>query len=159
MPAKLWSIISRSRFRRLNSNMRIRRLLAGGSPLLWLLPLVVLVCGATVINIGRNNTVNTGVVVGGGDCRQGDGTVASETRQVPPFHSIAVDGVFEVVLRCGARQELAVTAEKNLLPYITTAVEDGQLQLGSSGSYCTTRTIEVVIEVPELNRSFRRWQQ
>ncbi len=121
----------------------------GACRLAWLAPLLLMLMGATEINIGTNNQVNTGVIIGG-DCLKGNGQVTSEQREVAPFSRVSVDGVFAVHIRSGGRQSLVVEAENNLLPKLRTEVADGRLTITSEGSICTTTGIVVSIELPQL---------
>lgn len=115
----------------------------GGSALVFLL-------GATEINIGVNNQVNTGTVVGG-NCRKGNGKIVKEQRSVDPFKELALEGVFVVNLSCGAKPEVTVTADKNLLPLIDTVVRDKKLSLSTTESYCTENSFVVDIVQKDLS--------
>ena len=96
---------------------------------------LIFLMGATEINIGVNNRVNTGTITSG--CKKGDGKVVKEQRPVGPFDELAVDGVFRVNISCGPEPEVFVTADKNLHPLIETAVSGRKLSLSTSDSYCT----------------------
>jgi hypothetical protein len=60
----------------------------------------------------------------------GSGNVTRETRVVTGVNSVTLEGIGEVVLQQGAAEGLVIEAEDNLLPLITSAVQDGTLRLG-----------------------------
>ncbi len=115
--------------------------------LIFLVPLL----GFTEINIGVNNQVNTGTVVGAG-CTQGNGETKKEARVVKKFNEIRVSGVFEVVVRCGKEQKVEVTADSNLLTSISTSVTSGILEISSKGAICTQNPMILEIYPVQLNR-------
>lgn len=110
---------------------------------------LIFLLGATEINIGVNNQVNTGRIVGG-NCRQGDGDIIKERRELDQFKDLAIDGIFTVNVRCGQKSEVSVTADKNLYSLITTVVEDNTLHLSTSESYCTQASFVIDIVQKEI---------
>src|SRR5687767_8419257 len=83
---------------------------------MWvLLPLVLSACG---LFQGDDDRVITG-----------SGRVTSETRAVSGITAIALEGLGEVVVQQGATEGLIIEAEDNLLPLITSTVENGTLRL------------------------------
>lgn len=66
---------------------------------------------------------------GDGPLIKGSGHVASETRSVANFTSIALDAPADLVITRGGAQSLTVTGEDNLLPFFTSEVKDGTLYL------------------------------
>jgi hypothetical protein len=60
----------------------------------------------------------------------GSGRVTSEARTVSAFSRIALEGQGDVVLQQGSAEALTVEAEDNLLPLITSEVQNGTLRLG-----------------------------
>jgi hypothetical protein len=60
----------------------------------------------------------------------GSGQVASETRQVSGFTGIDLSGVGEVIIEQGESESLTIEADDNVLPVLTSEVEDSVLQLG-----------------------------
>lgn len=123
-------------------NIALKCILAGSA--------MVLLMGATEINIGVNNQVNTGTIVGG-NCRKGDGKIVKEPRSVGPFKELALDGIFVVNLSCGPKSEVLVTADKNLHPLIDTVVKDKKLSLSTTESYCTENSFVVDIVQKDLS--------
>ncbi|MFH0785042.1 MAG: DUF2807 domain-containing protein [Pseudomonadota bacterium] len=111
--------------------------------------ILIFLMGATEINIGENNKVNTGKIVGG-NCLQGNGNVTKKQLAVGQFTDIIVDGIFKVNIICGKKQELTITAEENLHPLISAVVKNGKLHLSTTGSYCTTNTFVADISLQSL---------
>ncbi len=58
---------------------------------------------------------------------KGSGSVISESRQVPEFREIRLEGQGKVELTKGNRPSLEVTTDDNILPSIETKVKDGKL--------------------------------
>ena len=108
-----------------------------------------LVMGATEINIGVNNTVNTGKIVGG-NCKQGSNKLIKKQITVESFKKVVVEGVFVVNVTCGKEVSLAITADDNLHSLISAVVKDGALHLGTTGSYCTANSFVAEVTLPEL---------
>lgn len=108
---------------------------------------------AVEINIGINNSVNTGTITGG-DCYKGNGKITSQQRQISEFTELEIDGVFEVKISSGKKASLQLSADGNLLKFIETTVTDGKLLLTSSGSYCTTNAFVVEVTTPALGGIF-----
>ncbi len=111
--------------------------------------LMVFLLGATEINIGTNNQVNTGKIVGG-NCLQGNGNLTKRRMALEHIKDISVDGVFRVNVVCGKSPELTITADQNLHSLISAVNKNGKLQLSTSGSYCTTNSFLADITVNEL---------
>ncbi|HBG20719.1 MAG: hypothetical protein A2X81_00420 [Desulfobacterales bacterium GWB2_56_26] len=124
-------------------NIGIKYALAGSA-------LVFLLGATTEINIGVNNQVNTGTIVGG-NCRKGNGIIVKEQRSLEAFKDLAVEGVFVVNLSCGPKSEVAVTADKNLHPLIDAVVKNNKLSLSTTESYCTENSFVVDIVQKDLS--------
>ncbi len=86
-----------------------------------------------------------------GDMRVGSGTLLSQTRELPAFSSIEVDGSSDVEVQIGAAQQVAVTGDDNLLDMIDLTVRDGRLTVSSHGSYRSRRDLKVAITLPALD--------
>ena len=104
------------------------------------------------INIGVNNQVNTGGIVGG-DCIQGNGRMTEEVRRTKPFSEINIEGVFDVHLACGDKQLIEITADSNLHSKIITEVKNGKLTVYVKGAVCTQKPMIVKITVPKALRA------
>lgn len=83
---------------------------------------------------------------------EGSGVVITETRQVSGFDEIVVLGSGDVVVSVTGTESLQIDAEDNIMPLLTTEVVNGRLELGSSGSYHSTRPITYTITASELTK-------
>ncbi len=63
---------------------------------------------------------------------RGSGQVTSETRTVSGFTQVVVTNQGDLEIHIGEREELVIEAEANLLPHISSEVEDGKLILGTT---------------------------
>ncbi|MCA3242196.1 MAG: DUF2807 domain-containing protein [Rubrivivax sp.] len=63
----------------------------------------------------------------------GSGRTATEQRSLPPFQGVALSGSMDLVVRQGSTQQVEVTVDDNLLPYLETEVTgsgaDAKLQV------------------------------
>jgi hypothetical protein len=110
---------------------------------------LVLPVEAIEINIGSNNQVNTGKIVGG-NCLQGSGKLTQKKLSAEPFRDIVVDGVFDVNVRCGQSGGVSITADDNLHSLISVTTKNGKLHLSTLGSYCTANSFKAEISLVEL---------
>ena len=60
---------------------------------------------------------------------RGDGNVVNESRDVGSFDELSVSGSFDVDLVSGKEGKMEIKIEKNLIPYLVTEVENGQLKI------------------------------
>lgn len=60
---------------------------------------------------------------------KGDGNVKKETRQVENFTSLSSHGSIDVKINYGNSNSIQIEADENLLPYIETTIENGQLNI------------------------------
>ena len=91
-----------------------------------------------------------GVQRGGEPQVIGSGRAATENRAIGNFRSLELRGIGDVEVRIGARPSLQITADDNLLPYFTTAVEGDTLVIDSRGSFRTQRSPRIVVTVPNV---------
>ncbi|OHB33080.1 MAG: hypothetical protein A2X84_02570 [Desulfuromonadaceae bacterium GWC2_58_13] len=84
------------------------------------------------------------------DCTHGSGTLKTENRELPPFHALDIDGAFSVTITCQQEQELSVSADDNLLPLITTEVQNGTLRITTRKPICTSNPLTVTMSVATL---------
>ena len=71
------------------------------------------------------------LVLAGCSVVSGSGQVESETRQVSGFTGIELSGIGEVTIEQGATEALTIEADDNVLPALTSKVEDSVLELGT----------------------------
>jgi len=85
------------------------------------------------------------------DIVRGNGKVKTEGRSVSSFSSVIMSGSGNLRIRKGA-QKLEITADSNILPYITTEVSGGRLKIGFKPftSILSTTKLEFDVTVPSL---------
>jgi hypothetical protein len=105
--------------------------------------LVVLV--ATVILAGCNFAVNLSPGV------KGSGKIASETRPVSGFTSVNLKGTGQLVIDTNGTESLEITADDNLLPYLTSEVQGDQLILGTKDNGNISPSKDVVYKLSAKN--------
>lgn len=83
---------------------------------------------------------------------RGSGQVVTESRDVSGIRTVAFDGVGDVKVRQTGQERLQVRAEDNLVPLLTSRVENGVLHLGTAPgvSLRPTQPMEFVLEVKTL---------
>jgi len=77
----------------------------------------------------------------------GSGTIKKESRSASSFKSIAASGSFNVYITPGAGSNIDIEADDNLLPYIVTEVEDGELKLHWKKGYNLKPTQKITVNV------------
>lgn len=60
---------------------------------------------------------------------KGDGNVVNDSREVGNFDNMSVSGSFDVDLVKGKEGKIDISIEKNLLPYLITEVDNGELKI------------------------------
>lgn len=84
---------------------------------------------------------------------QGSGNASSEVRQVSDFNTIALEGMGDVFITVGETESLTIQADDNLLPLLTSKVQNGTLKLGivSGANIHPVGPITFNVTVKELN--------
>lgn len=80
----------------------------------------------------------------------GSGNVQTQTRAVGTFNAIELRGSTDIEVRVGDATAVSVVAEDNILPLISTEVQNGRLIVKTTGSYRTRHSPKVVISTPSL---------
>ena len=86
----------------------------------------------------------------------GSGRTSTEQRSLPPFQGVALSGSMDLVVRQGSTQQVEVTVDDNLLPYLETEVTgsgaDARLQVRwKRGMSIYTKTdARIHVTVPRL---------
>jgi len=82
----------------------------------------------------------------------GSGKLGEETRPVSGFDQVTLSGVGTLRVVQGQTEGLVITAEENLLPQITTEVNDGKLVIGSRNGVALlpTQKLEYRLTVKDL---------
>jgi Putative auto-transporter adhesin, head GIN domain len=108
---------------------------------------------ATLVALALPACGQINITVGGkGKAVTGSGTVASVNRDVPAFTAIETQGVGKLTLRVGEAQSIKITADDNLLQYLTSEVKNGVLVLKSSAAISTKNGIAYEITAPRIER-------
>lgn len=83
----------------------------------------------------------------------GNGMVVEESRAIGAFSRLDLRGVGNLYIQQGAREELRIRAEENLLGYLRTDVQAGELVIWKDGATLrNTRPIEYHLTVVNLER-------
>ncbi len=85
--------------------------------------------------------------------RSGSGHIVSDERTVSDFHNLSVDGGIDVFVTQGPAKNIIVKADDNLLQYVETKVEDGELHIRIRHDRWINfhSNIKVYISVPNLD--------
>lgn len=78
---------------------------------------------------------------------EGNGISASEERHTGNFQEVISTGSFIVNIAEGENCKVIVTAESNLLPYITTRVSSGKLEIGVRGIHILDPSLPVIVDI------------
>ena len=82
---------------------------------------------------------------------KGSGNVISESRQVPEFRELRLEGRGKVALTRGNESSIEVTTDDNILPSIETEVKDGKLIIShEKGKNLRPTTLKFTITVKDL---------
>ncbi len=88
----------------------------------------------------------------GGCGTRGSGTLASEVREVSPFHAIDIDLTGDLSVTLGSPQRVAISVDDNLLAHVRTTVDDrGVLRIDCDEAYVTNTRFRYEITVPTLD--------
>lgn len=93
------------------------------------------------------------VIVGGSGPRiEGSGNVVEEARALSGFRALVINGPADVVMKSGTQERVVVSADDNIVPLITTTVEDGRLEVGvrKDASFRTRNKVRVEVEFTEM---------
>lgn len=89
--------------------------------------------------------------LGAGPRVKGSGRPATETRPAEGAHAIRNEGPLDVVATLGATDEVTLTADDNILPLITTSVEDGTLVVSTRGNFATGTRMRADVTLRRLD--------
>lgn len=76
---------------------------------------------------------------------RGSGNVIKETRDVSGFHGIEVGGAFEVILIKANKEKVVLEIDDNLMPYVTTRVFGGILEIDNKKDFRNPTELRVTI--------------
>lgn len=77
----------------------------------------------------------------------GNGHIIKETRKVPDYTGVSSSGSWDVMIAYGESDAIQVEGDENLLPYIETAVKDGQLEIRSRKNVNLRSTKKITVYV------------
>jgi hypothetical protein len=99
-------------------------------------------CGADLQNIASDM-----------DTVEGSGNVIREPREVSGFTEVALTGIGNLTIRHTGSESLTIEAEDNIIPELTTEVENGRLTLGvePNTDLRPTEPINYELTVKDLN--------
>lgn len=88
------------------------------------------------------------------NCIQGDGSDFKETRNFSSFEKVEVNGNYQVTLVQDSSFTMEIRGEKNLLPFISSEVRNGELEIETHDSYCLnpSSTIQIIVGVSNLDQ-------
>ena len=84
---------------------------------------------------------------------KGNGNVIHKTKDVGSFEKIGVSGAFDIYLVKGKEGHLDIKIEDNLLPYLVTEVDNGQLKIKwKKGTNISTRKgVVITVQFKSIN--------
>lgn len=83
----------------------------------------------------------------GGERVKGNGDVKTEERQAANFTRISSHGGYDVHLTQGNAYSVKIEGESNLLPYIETAVDEGELKIRTKEGYWLSSKKNMIVYV------------
>lgn len=87
----------------------------------------------------------------GSAATSGSGLTMSEVRSVDAFTRVEVGNGIGLIVLVGGTQAVEVLAQENILPLISTTVEDGSLRIHSTGSFTADSEVTVTTAVSALD--------
>ena len=87
-----------------------------------------------------------------GPVTPGSGNIISQAREVEPFSEVHVSGAADVVHVAATDPGCEIEADDNLLPLITTTVQNGVLKIEFKGSVQPTRDLKIRLAGAPLRR-------
>ena len=84
---------------------------------------------------------------------KGNGNVIHKTKDVGSFEEIGVSGAFDIYLVKGKEGHLDIKIEDNLLPYLVTEVDNGQLKIKwkKGTSISTRKGVVITVQFESIN--------
>lgn len=74
-----------------------------------------------------------------------------ETRELAPFHAIRIEGVADLFLAQGPRQQVQVDAEEGMPSHVTTTIENGVLVITTDRMVTNSSSIKVYVTLPVID--------
>ncbi len=118
--------------------------------ILLLLHLESLQAATVQITSGSGN-INTISAVSQG-CIRGNGTPGRQQRRVSGFSEVFISGVFTVQIVQQQQFSVEIAGDKNILPEISSSVENGQLYITAVNSICPNLPLSLLIGMPDISQ-------
>lgn len=80
----------------------------------------------------------------------GSGKRAMQKRDVPSFNAISTQGAFDIDVVCQKPVDLVIEGDDNILPLVTTEVNNNILYIKSTQNYSVHEPITLKISVPDI---------
>lgn len=92
------------------------------------------------------------VFAGGWETIEGNGNLKKETRNASGYTAVSSGGAFDVDINYGSSNSITIEADENLLPYIESVVENGELKLRTKKGYSirTKNKMKVSVSLTKL---------
>lgn len=84
------------------------------------------------------------------NCLMGQGTIVSETRSLPTFHSVVNTVFADVLITQGPEEDIIIEAQQNILQELNTRVVNGELRITVDRCIDINQAIKVHITIPEI---------
>lgn len=81
---------------------------------------------------------------------RGNGNVTTQIRELDDFSKLANNGSFEVNIIADSSSYVIIEAESNLIPYISTMVDNGALIIDSHENLNSRRSMKLEVHTPNL---------
>lgn len=81
---------------------------------------------------------------------KGEGPIQSETRTLEPFRKISIGLSADVQVLPGDSYKVEISAHQNLLPILTSKVEDEDLSIGFSENVRSTGDLKITVFAPSI---------
>lgn len=116
-------------------------------------PLVLTACLLSIAAVARPEThvYHSGSKGAGAPTLKGSGREASETRAVQGAHALRLESSVDVTFSIGTPEQVVLTGDDNVLPLITSDVDNGTLVIGVRGSFETHLRLRADVRLSTLD--------
>lgn len=103
----------------------------------------------------KNGIENASFSFNHGKTIDGNGQIVTQVRTITTFNGIHVSGLANVIVEKGNTDQVNISADQNLLPYMKTTVKNNQLYIGSQEnvSLNPSQAMNIIIISKTLNFS------
>jgi hypothetical protein len=117
-------------------------------------PVIVILLALAII-VGWNAAAATGhrrttISFGGSNVERGSGRMVTEQRDLGSFERIESNIGADITVIIGAKQNVDLTYDDNLVEYVTTKIRGKKLVIESSRSFSSSKDCQIKIVVPQL---------